>query len=199
MMLTQHYLQKRNGPVIFDVKCSNQLARLIEELGGKPIMEKTGHFNIKKAIKEHHAVLGGEMSGHIFINHDWYGFDDAVFTAAVLSHIVASNQISASDIIKKFPKTFSTPELNLDVTDDVKFEMVDRFKNEMSFPSAEFNTIDGVRVTIGSAWGLMRASNTSPKLVFRFEAETQKELEEIQGLFLQNLNRIFPNLPINFS
>ena len=77
--------------------------------------------------------------------------------------------------------------------------MVDRFKNEMSFPSAEFNTIDGVRVTIGSAWGLMRASNTSPKLVFRFEAETQKELEEIQGLFLQNLNRIFPNLPINFS
>jgi phosphomannomutase/phosphoglucomutase len=199
MMLTQHYLQKRNGPVIFDVKCSNQLARLIEELGGKPIMEKTGHFNIKKAIKEHHAVLGGEMSGHIFINHDWYGFDDAVFTAAVLSHIVASNQISASDIIKKFPKTFSTPELNLDVTDDVKFEMVDRFKNEMSFPCAEFNTIDGVRVTIGSAWGLMRASNTSPKLVFRFEAETQKELEEIQGLFLQNLNRIFPNLPINFS
>ncbi|MAA92581.1 MAG: phosphomannomutase/phosphoglucomutase, partial [Gammaproteobacteria bacterium] len=149
--------------------------------------------------KEHHAVLGGEMSGHIFINHDWYGFDDAVFTAAVLSHIVASNQISASDIIKKFPKTFSTPELNLDVTDDVKFEMVDRFKNEMSFPSAEFNTIDGVRVTIGSAWGLMRASNTSPKLVFRFEAETQKELEEIQGLFLQNLNRIFPNFPINFS
>ena len=199
MMLTEHYLQKRNGPVIFDVKCSNQLAELVEELGGKPIMEKTGHFNIKKAIKEHHAVLGGEMSGHIFINHDWYGFDDAVFTAAVLSHIVASNKLSASEIIKKFPKTFSTPELNLDVTDDAKFEMVDRFKNEMSFPGAEFNTIDGVRVTIGSAWGLMRASNTSPKLVFRFEAGTQKELEEIQDLFLQNLNRIFPNFPINFS
>ncbi len=199
MLLTEHYLHKRSGPVIFDVKCSSQLPKLIEELGGKAIMEKTGHFNIKKAIKKHDAVLGGEMSGHIFINHDWYGFDDAIFTAAVLSHIIAGKQLSASDIIGKFPKTFSTPELNLNVSDDTKFEIVEKFKNEMSFPDAKFNTIDGVRVTIGSAWGLMRASNTSAKLVFRFEAETEKELEKIKDLFLTNLNKIFPNLPINFS
>ena len=162
-------------------------------------MEKTGHFNIKKAIKKHNAVLGGEMSGHIFINHEWYGFDDAIYTAAILAQIISDAESSSSEVINKFPKTFSTPELNLDVSDDEKFKMVEQFKSEMSFPNSELNTIDGVRVTIGSAWGLVRASNTSPKLVFRFEAETEEELKEIKELFLDNLKRIFPDLSLNFS
>ena len=199
MLLTQHYLKKRSGPIIFDVKCSSQLPALINELGGKAIMEKTGHFNIKKAIKKHNAVLGGEMSGHIFINHEWYGFDDAIYTAAILAQIISDDESSSSEVINKFPKTFSTPELNLDVSDDEKFKMVEQFKSEMSFPNSELNTIDGVRVTIGSAWGLVRASNTSPKLVFRFEAETEEELKEIKELFLDNLKRIFPDLSLNFS
>ena len=199
MLLTQHYLKKRSGPIIFDVKCSSQLPALINELGGKAIMEKTGHFNIKKAIKKHNAVLGGEMSGHIFINHEWYGFDDAIYTAAILAQIISDAESSSSEVINKFPKTFSTPELNLDVSDDEKFKMVEQFKSEMSFPNSELNTIDGVRVTIGSAWGLVRASNTSPKLVFRFEAETEEELKEIKELFLDNLKRIFPDLSLNFS
>ena len=199
MLLTQHYLKKRSGPIIFDVKCSSQLPALINELGGQAIMEKTGHFNIKKAIKEHNAVLGGEMSGHIFINHEWYGFDDAIFTAAVLAQIISDEESSSSEVIDRFPKTFSTPELNLEVTDDEKFNMVEKFKSEMSFPNSELNTIDGVRVTIGSAWGLVRASNTSPKLVFRFEAESEEELQGIKDLFLDNLKRIFPDLGLNFS
>ena len=199
MLLTKNYLKKRAGPIIFDVKCSSQLPTLINQLGGEAIMAKTGHFNIKKAIKEHNAVLGGEMSGHIFINHEWYGFDDAIFTAAILAQIISDDALSSSEVINKFPKTFSTPELNLEVTDDEKFDMIEEFKSKMSFPNSELNTIDGVRVTIGSAWGLVRASNTSPKLVFRFEAETEEELQGIRKLFLDNLETIFPDLPLNFS
>ena len=199
MLLTKNYLKKRAGPIIFDVKCSSQLPTLINQLGGEAIMAKTGHFNIKKAIKEHNAVLGGEMSGHIFINHEWYGFDDAIFTAAILAQIISDDALSSSEVINKFPKTFSTPELNLEVTDDEKFDMIEEFKSKMSFPNSELNTIDGVRVTIGSAWGLVRASNTSPKLVFRFEAETEEELQGIKKLFLDNLEKIFPDLPLNFS
>jgi phosphomannomutase/phosphoglucomutase len=199
MLLTKNYLKKRAGPIIFDVKCSSQLPTLINQLGGEAIMAKTGHFNIKKAIKEHNAVLGGEMSGHIFINHEWYGFDDAIFTAAILAQIISDDALSSSEVINKFPKTFSTPELNLEVTDDEKFDMIEEFKSKMSFPNSELNTIDGVRVTIGSAWGLVRASNTSPKLVFRFEAETEEELQGIRKLFLGNLEKIFPDLPLNFS
>ena len=199
MLLTKNYLKKRAGPIIFDVKCSSQLPTLINQLGGEAIMAKTGHFNIKKAIKEHNAVLGGEMSGHIFINHEWYGFDDAIFTAAILAQIISDDALSSSEVINKFPKTFSTPELNLEVTDDEKFDMIEEFKSKMSFPNSELNTIDGVRVTIGSAWGLVRASNTSPKLVFRFEAETEEELQGIRKLFLDNLEKIFPDLPLNFS
>ena len=199
MLLTKNYLKKRAGPIIFDVKCSSQLPTLIKQLGGEAIMAKTGHFNIKKAIKEHNAVLGGEMSGHIFINHEWYGFDDAIFTAAILAQIISDDALSSSEVINKFPKTFSTPELNLEVTDDEKFDMIEEFKSKMSFPNSELNTIDGVRVTIGSAWGLVRASNTSPKLVFRFEAETEEELQGIRKLFLDNLEKIFPDLPLNFS
>ena len=199
MLLSRFYLNQKKGSVVYDVKCSNQLPKLITDLGGTPIMEKTGHFNIKRAIKEKQAILGGEMSGHIFINHDWYGFDDAIFTAAVLSKIIAESKQTASEIISEFPKTFSTPELNLEVEDSNKFQMVEKFINEMSFPESDLNTIDGVRVTIGSAWGLMRASNTSPKLVFRFEAETDEELLQIKNLFEENLSRIFPDLSLNFN
>ena len=157
-------------------------------------MEKTGHFNIKKAIKKYNAILGGEMSGHIFINHDWYGFDDAIYTAVMLAKVISDTGQTVSSVIEQFPKTFTTPELNLDVDDVSKFKMVEKFKEQMKFPDAEFNTIDGVRVSIGSSWGLMRASNTSPKLVFRFEAESKKDLEKIRRLFALNLKNITANV-----
>ena len=199
MILSEHYLKKKKGAIIFDVKCSSQLPILIENLGGTAIMEKTGHFNIKKAIKKYNAILGGEMSGHIFINHDWYGFDDAIYTAVMLAKVISDTGQTVSSVIEQFPKTFTTPELNLDVDDVSKFKMVEKFKEQMKFPDAEFNTIDGVRVSIGSSWGLMRASNTSPKLVFRFEAESKKDLEKIRSLFALNLKNIFPDLKLDFN
>ena len=199
MILSKYYLQKKKGAIIFDVKCSSQLPTLIKKYGGTAIMEKTGHFNIKKAIKEHDAVLGGEMSGHIFINQGWYGFDDAIYTAVVLARIVSDANQSVSSMIEEFPKTFSTPELNLNVDDETKFDMVEKFKDQMQFPDAELNTIDGVRVSIGNSWGLMRASNTSPKLVFRFEAESEEDLKDIKNLFELNLRDIFPDLKLNFN
>ena len=199
MILSEHYLKKKKGAIIFDVKCSSQLPILIENFGGTAIMEKTGHFNIKKAIKKYNAILGGEMSGHIFINHDWYGFDDAIYTAVMLAKVISDTGKPVSSVIEQFPKTFTTPELNLDVDDVSKFKMVEKFKEQMKFPDAEFNTIDGVRVSIGSSWGLMRASNTSPKLVFRFEAESKKDLEKIRSLFALNLKNIFPDLKLDFN
>ena len=199
MILSEHYLKKKKGAIIFDVKCSSQLPILIENFGGTAIMEKTGHFNIKKAIKKYNAILGGEMSGHIFINHDWYGFDDAIYTAVMLAKVISDTGQPVSSVIEQFPKTFTTPELNLDVDDVSKFKMVEKFKEQMKFPDAEFNTIDGVRVSIGSSWGVMRASNTSPKLVFRFEAESKKDLEKITSLFALNLKNIFPDLKLDFN
>ena len=199
MILSKHYLQKKKGAIIFDVKCSSQLPILIKKYGGTAIMEKTGHFNIKKAIKEHDAILGGEMSGHIFINQGWYGFDDAIYTAVILAKIVSDVDQSVSSIVEEFPKTFSTPELNLNVDDESKFDMVEKFKDQMQFPDAELNTIDGVRISIGNSWGLMRASNTSPKLVFRFEAESEEDLVDIKNLFESNLRDIFPELELDFN
>ena len=139
------------------------------------------------------------MSGHIFINQGWYGFDDAIYTAVVLARIVSDADQSVSSMIEEFPKTFSTPELNLNVDDETKFDMVEKFKDQMQFPDAELNTIDGVRVSIGNSWGLMRASNTSPKLVFRFEAESEEDLKDIKNLFELNLRDIFPDLELNFN
>ena len=199
MLLSEYFLQKKKGPVIYDVKCSNQVSKIIEDNGGDPVIEKTGHFNIKNKIRETNAILGAEMSGHIFINYDWYGFDDAIYTAVMLAKVISDTGQPASSVIEQFPKTFTTPELNLDVDDVSKFKMVEKFKEQMKFPDAEFNTIDGVRVSIGNSWGLMRASNTSPKLVFRFEAESKKDLEKIRSLFAFNLKNIFPDLKLDFN
>ena len=198
MMLTEYYLKQTKGPVVFDVKCSDELEKIIEQNGGEPIMEKTGHFNIKNTIKNTNAVLGGEMSGHIFINHEWYGFDDAIFSGAMLSKIVAESGKSASDIKDHFPKTFATPELNLNVKDEIKFQMIETFLREMDFSDAKINTIDGIRVTIDGAWGLLRASNTSPKFVLRFEGDTKESMLLIQERFEQNLRKVFPDLDLNY-
>ena len=198
MLMTEYYLDKKKGAIVFDVKCSNQLPILIEKLGGDPIMEKTGHFNIKKRIKQTNAVLGGEMSGHIFINHDWYGFDDAIFSAVILTKIISDLDISVSEKMEEIPSTYSTPELNLHVKDEDKFTIVEKFKSKMEFPNADINTIDGIRVSIGDSWALMRASNTSPKLVLRFEGDTEDNLNEIRTLFENNFQRIFPDIKLDY-
>ena len=194
MLLSEYFLQKKKGPVIYDVKCSNQVSKIIEDNGGDPIIEKTGHFNIKNKIRETNAILGAEMSGHIFINYDWYGFDDGIYSAVILTKIISELEIDLSTKISDFPKVFSTPELTLDVEDSQKFEMVDKFKNEVDFSGYEILDIDGVRFSNSKAWGLLRASNTSPKLVMRFEGDTDQELIKIIAFFKDNFKKIYPNL-----
>ena len=163
-------------------------------------MAPTGHFHIKRAIKENNALLGGEMSGHIFFNDKWYGFDDGPYSGARIIEALSEYQgnKSISDIMKTYPESFSTPELNIDVTDENKFQIVEKFISENNLQGEEI-TIDGLRVNYKNGWGLIRASNTSPKLVLRFEGNTIEDMNNIQSEFLSELSRISPDIVINLT
>ncbi|HWA16152.1 MAG TPA: phosphomannomutase/phosphoglucomutase, partial [Gemmatimonadales bacterium] len=157
------------APVIFDVKCSEILPQALKQAGADPEMWKTGHSLIKARMKERKAPLAGEMSGHMFFGGDWYGFDDALFGAARLLEIVSSQPGGLSRHLADLPKTYTTPELRLDTEEDKKFGLVEKAAKHFAslYP---VNTIDGVRMTFANGWGLVRASNTQPVLVLRFEA-----------------------------
>ena len=167
----------KGTPVIFDVKCSQVLPDALERAGAKPVMWKTGHSLIKAKMKETHAPLAGEMSGHMFFGGDYLGFDDALFAAARLLEVVSNSSGGLSVLLADLPKTFATPEIRVDCPDDVKFGITDR---AVSHFSAKYpvNTIDGVRMTFPKGWGLIRSSNTQPVLVLRFEATDPKSLED---------------------
>ena len=200
MMLSENILSKQSGAIVFDVKCSNHLAELITKNHGVPVMAPTGHFHIKRTIKENNALLGGEMSGHIFFNDKWYGFDDGPYSGARIIEALSEHKENKniSDIMKTYPKSFSTPELNINVTDENKFQIIEKFiaENELE---GEKNTIDGLRVNYKNGWGLLRASNTSPKLVLRFEGNTIEDMNNIQSEFLSELSRISPDIVINLT
>ena len=198
MLFSKDILSRDKGSIVFDVKCSNQLENIIRENGGDPIMSPTGHFHIKKSIKKHNSLLGGEMSGHIFFNDKWYGFDDGHYAAARATEILSNHDENISDIIHKFPISSSTPELNITVTDQTKFTIVEKFTNECSLDGKKI-TIDGLRINFNNGWGLIRASNTTPKLVMRFEGNSLKDMNEIKDLFLSELTRICPDIVINLD
>ncbi|MDC1470277.1 phosphomannomutase/phosphoglucomutase [Gammaproteobacteria bacterium] len=198
MLFSKDILSRDKGSIVFDVKCSNQLENIIRENGGDPIMSPTGHFHIKKSIKKHNSLLGGEMSGHIFFNDKWYGFDDGHYAAARATEILSNHDENISDIIHKFPISSSTPELNITVTDETKFTIVEKFTNECSLDGKKI-TIDGLRINFNNGWGLIRASNTTPKLVMRFEGSSLKDMNEIKDLFLSELTRICPDIVINLD
>ena len=183
----------KKGKVVFDVKCSKLLSEAILKKGGTPIMTKTGHSYIKKCIREEKALLGGEMSGHIFFNDRWPGFDDGIYAGARMLEII-SNLNENEDVFKNLPKLVSTPEINIESTDDEKFKLVEDFISKADYKDANSVLIDGVRVEFDFGWGLLRASNTSPVLVLRFEADTQENLESIKNIFRRTLNDIKPNL-----
>jgi phosphomannomutase/phosphoglucomutase len=168
--------------IIFDVKCSQALPHEIEKAGGKAVMWKTGHSLIKEKMKELKAPIAGEMSGHMFFTEGFYGHDDAPYGAARLLRIVADSGQSVHELLADVPKFLSTPELRIDCPDARKFAIVEaavaHFKQEH-----EVITVDGARVLFGDGWGLVRASNTQPILVMRFEALTQARLDAIQGEF----------------
>ena len=175
-------LLKKRGPgqkVIFDVKCSQVLPELFEEAGGEPIMWQTGHSLIKKKMRETGALLAGELSGHIMIADDYLGFDDALYNACRLIEIISRSGHTLSEMVSDFPKYRSTPEIRIDVTEDQKWAVVSEAK---AYFKEKYDVIgvDGVRILFGDGWALLRASNTQPAIVARFEARSEDRLIEIR-------------------
>jgi phosphomannomutase/phosphoglucomutase len=172
--------------IIFEVKCSKGLIERIEQLGGTPLMYKTGHSLIKAKMKMENAPLAGEMSGHIFFADRYYGYDDAIYAALRLFEILSRGE-KLSSLTARVPKYYSTPEIRIDTADEEKFGIVEDLKAHFK-KSYRVIDIDGVRVDFDDGWGLIRASNTQPVLVLRFEARTEQRLEEIRKLFFDTLD-----------
>ena len=190
-LMAEDILKKNDsGKIIFDVKCSNKLDQVIRENNGIPIMAKTGHSFIKSEIARTGAILGGEMSGHIFYNDNWYGFDDGIFASLRLLEILSSQDISTHEVFKKIPKMFSTPEIKISVKDARKFKIIEELKNNFKPEGYDSILLDGLRLEKEDSWGLVRASNTTPSLVLRFEAKTEKKLMQIKELFQNALLEI---------
>ena len=196
MMLFSRDLVSRNpgAKVVFDVKCSRHLPALVRDCGGEPIMWKTGHSHIKAKIRESGALLGGEFSGHICFVERWFGFDDAIYSAARLVEILAADPRPASAVFADFPATVATPEIKVRTTEARKFAIVDELAACADFDGGDVNGIDGVRVDYPDGWGLLRPSNTSPNLSLRFEADDGAALDRIQGVFDAALTTIDANL-----
>ena len=175
-------LLKKRGPgqkLIFDVKCSQVLPELFKEAGGEPIMWQTGHSLIKKKMRETGALLAGELSGHIMIADDYLGFDDALYNACRLIEIISHSGRTLSEMISDFPEYSSTPEIRIDVTEDQKWAVVSEAE---AYFKEKYDVIgvDGVRILFGDGWALLRASNTQPAIVARFEARSESRLLEIR-------------------
>ncbi len=176
--------------IVFDVKCSSLLSKDISNQGGRPILSRTGHSFIKAKIKEESALLGGEMSGHIFFKERWYGFDDALYAGARLLEILSSRNESCSEIFSALPDSFNTPEINIHFNKQGdQFDAMEKLKKTANFNEGVLTTIDGIRLDYEDCWGLVRPSNTTPCLVLRFEAETEVSLKRIRKEFREWLER----------
>jgi phosphomannomutase/phosphoglucomutase len=184
--------------IIFDVKSTRNLKPWIREHGGVPFLWKTGHSLIKSKMKEMHAALAGEMSGHTFFGERWYGFDDGMYAAARFLELMDKYQSSAQDLLERMPQSFSTPELFLAVAERDKFALMERLVAELRFDNGSVDYLDGIRVDFPRGWGLVRASNTSPNLVLRFEADTAGDLETIQNEFRTRLMVLLPGVSLPF-
>jgi len=184
------------GNIVFDVKCSQQLAPAIKEAGGIPVIYKTGHSLIKARMKELQSPLGGEMSGHIFFKERWYGFDDGTYAGARLLEIL-SRSADPSAVLNALPTSFSTPELNIACEEGEPHRLVRDLVENASFDdSAVVSTIDGLRVDWPDGFGLIRASNTTPVLVLRFEGQSHEVLERIRAQMLALLEQVKPGAKV---
>ena len=197
MLFARDVLARNPGaPILFDVKCSQHLAPLIRAAGGEPVMWKTGHSLVKAKMKELASPLAGEMSGHIFFGERWYGFDDATYTAARLLEILSRSK-DPSAVLNALPEGFSTPELNVACAEGEPARVVARLQAEAKFPGArEIVTIDGVRVEYDDGFGLVRASNTTPVLVLRFEGATPEALARIEADCMAALRAVKPDAQV---
>jgi len=182
ILFAREILRNQKGATfVAEVKCSQNLFADIEKHGGKAIMWRTGHSLIKEKMKEEKAVLGGEMSGHIFFADRYFGYDDAIYASCRLLELLSGTERKLSQLLEDVPKTFITPEIRVDCPDEIKFKVVEKVKEELRKDHPIID-VDGVRAQFGDGWGLVRASNTQPVLVLRFEALSEKRLQEIKQL-----------------
>jgi len=197
MLFATDILHRNKGAtIIYDVKCTQRLAPVIREAGGKPLMYMTGHSLVKAKLKETKAPLAGEMSGHIFFSERWYGFDDATYTAARLLEILSRTDNPSAEL-NALPTSFSTPELNVPCAEGEARQIVQKLLETGEFPGAkEIITIDGLRAEYDDGFGLIRSSNTTPVLVLRFEGHTEEALHRIEGQFMDALRKVKPDAKV---
>lgn len=199
MLFAQDVVSRNPGAdIVFDVKCTRHLVRLISSYGGRPIMWKCGHSNIKEKMHETGALLGGEYTGHIFFKERWFGFDDALYAAARLIEILSISDPDIDNHIASLPQSCSSEEIFIDSTEDEKFVIIDQLLQNGLFADAKITNIDGLRADYDHGWGLVRASNTSPKLTMRFEADDEQSLENIKQTFKQEILKVAPHLTLTF-
>ncbi|KUJ83927.1 phosphomannomutase/phosphoglucomutase [Microbulbifer flavimaris] len=197
MLLARDVLARNPGEdIVFDVKCSRVLNELVNQYGGRPVMWKTGHAPMKNKMQETGAILGGELSGHIFIKDRWFGFDDGMYAAARVLEIMALREQSLDELLDSLPQMASTPEILLPVEEKDKFALIEKLKKQGQFKGADINTIDGLRIEFPEGWGLVRASNTGAALTLRFEAESHEALQRIFSTVREQLQAVAPQLSL---
>jgi len=199
MLLASDVLLRNPGAdVIYDVKSSRNLASEILTYGGRPIMWKSGHSLVKAKMRETGALLAAEMSGHIYFKERWYGFDDGLYACARLLEVLSAEGLPTADIFSQYPESVATPEFYAPTKEGENFVLMEDLSDKGLFPGAKLVTIDGIRAEFEDGWGLVRPSNTSPALVFRFEADSSEALSRIQGVFREQLEIFAPDLKVPF-
>lgn len=199
MLLAENILPHYPGePVVFDVKCSRELPRLIEACGGKAVMHRSGHSFMKQRMQETGAPLGGEYAAHIFIKDRWFGYDDGLYAAARILEILSQHTEKVSEVFARYRVGISTPELKLPMDDARKFDFMERLIQLANFDDARLIRLDGLRVEFDKGWGLIRASNTSPALLMRFEAQDRQSLDAIKARFKALIHSADKSIDLNF-
>lgn len=199
MLIAKDILIKNPGTkFIYDVKCTMHLGNWIIQSGGEPLMWKTGHSLIEEKLHETKAIFAGEMSGHFFFNDRWFGFDDGIYSAARLLEILSKDERTPDEVFASLPDSVNTPELRIMMPEEKTRPFIDKFKKTAKFGDGKITTLDGIRVDFSFGFGLVRASNTTPCLVLRFEADNDANLKYIQELFKRQLLSIDSNLNLPF-
>ncbi|QBZ83945.1 Phosphomannomutase/phosphoglucomutase [Hydrogenovibrio crunogenus] len=199
MLFAQDILGRQPGAeILYDIKCTALLPKVIHEAGGKATMWKTGHSFMKAKMRESGAALGGEVSGHMFFKERWYGFDDGVYTAARMSEIVAAQALTSSELFSQLPDAYNTPEIDIPFAEGEHYAFMKKIEAIADFPEADIFDLDGIRADFKDGWGLIRPSNTSPVIVLRFEGETPQALQRIQQKFKTLMLKVEPTLSLPF-
>jgi phosphomannomutase/phosphoglucomutase len=198
MVLADSVLAASPGrPVVFDVKCTRRLPEVIRRAGGKPVMSRSGHSMLGQAMRESDAVLGGELSGHLYFRDRWYGFDDALYAGARLLEVLQAEERSPAELFAAYPTGLVTPELRAPVAEGEAHRLMGELAGAQ-VSGARATTVDGLRLDYPDGWGLVRASNTTPSLVFRFEAEDEAALARIQDAIRGLVHERRPGLELPF-